>query len=47
VYDALYLALAVRLETQMLTADERLANALAAMPGVSAHIQSIQHFHGK
>lgn len=30
VYDCLYVALAVRSETQLITADERLANALAA-----------------
>jgi predicted nucleic acid-binding protein len=30
VYDCLYVALAVEAETQMITADERLANALAA-----------------
>ena len=30
VYDSLYVALAVRLKADMVTADERLANALAA-----------------
>ena len=30
VYDALYVALAVKAETQLITADERLANVLAA-----------------
>jgi predicted nucleic acid-binding protein len=30
VYDCLYVALAVRSQTQLITADERLANALAA-----------------
>ena len=30
VYDCLYVALAVRSKSQMITADERLANALAA-----------------
>jgi predicted nucleic acid-binding protein len=30
VYDSLYVALAIRSKTQMITADERLANALAA-----------------
>jgi predicted nucleic acid-binding protein len=30
VYDSLYVALAVQAETQLITADERLANALAA-----------------
>lgn len=32
VYDSLYLALAVRAEAVMLTADQRLANALADLP---------------
>lgn len=44
VYDALYLALAVRLDTRMITADERLASTLAAMPVVAPHIQAIQDF---
>ncbi len=44
VYDSLYLALAVRLETQMITADERLASALAAFPSVVPYITTIQHF---
>jgi predicted nucleic acid-binding protein len=43
-YDAMYLALAVRLETRMITADERLAAALAAFPQISDHIQRIQEF---
>lgn len=43
-YDALYLALAMRLDTQMITADERLANALGANRPLSAHIVSLQHF---
>ena len=47
VYDALYLALAVRLDTQMITADERLARALAAIPAAVPHIQAIQYFHGR
>ncbi len=42
-YDALYLALAVRLDTQMITADERLVNAVGAIPALSAHIASLQH----
>jgi predicted nucleic acid-binding protein len=47
VYDAMYLALAVRLDTRMLTADERLAKALAATPAAGLHIQTVQHFHGR
>lgn len=43
-YDALYLALAMRLDTQMITADERLANALGAIPALSRHITPIQRF---
>ena len=45
-YDAMYLALAVRLDTRMITADERLAAALAAMPSLAAHIQTVQAFKG-
>ena len=44
VYDPMYLALAIRLETQMITADERLANALAAIPATARHIQTVQNF---
>ena len=46
VYDAMYLALAVRLDTRMITADERLAGALASMPPLAAHIQKLQTFSG-
>jgi predicted nucleic acid-binding protein len=46
VYDAMYLALAVRLETRMITADERLASALAAIPSTATHIQTVQTFSG-
>lgn len=46
VYDAIYLALAVRLDTRMITADERLAAALAAMVSLAAHIQTVQTFKG-
>lgn len=46
VYDALYLALAIRLETRMLTADERLRTALAALPVTAPHIQLVQTFDG-
>jgi len=46
VYDAMYLALAVRLDTRMITADERLANTLATIPLVGSHIQKIQDFDG-
>jgi predicted nucleic acid-binding protein len=45
-YDCLYLALAVRLKTRMITADERLAAAIARWPVASAHIQLVQAFRG-
>jgi predicted nucleic acid-binding protein len=44
VYDALYLALAVRLQTRMITADERLATAVSASPVTAPHIQLVQTF---
>jgi predicted nucleic acid-binding protein len=44
VYDSLYLALAIRLKTRMLTADERLAAAVTALPMTAAHIQLVQTF---
>lgn len=44
VYDATYLALAVRLGTKMLTADERLATAVARMPLAASHILTIREF---
>jgi len=45
-YDAMYLALAVRLDTRMVTADERLTAAVASLPALAAHIQAIQTFNG-
>ena len=44
VYDATYLALAVRLGTKMLTADERLATMVAVMPLAASHILTIREF---
>ncbi len=44
VYDAMYLALAIRLKTRMITADDRLAAALAALPVPAAHIQLVHTF---
>lgn len=44
VYDALYLTLAIRLDTRMITADDRLEAALSAMPAVAAHVQLVQTF---
>ena len=39
VYDAMYVALAVRLETRVMTADERLVNALAAFPRLASYVE--------
>jgi predicted nucleic acid-binding protein len=44
VYDSLYLALAVRLKTRMITADDRLGAAVARLPLTAAHIQLVQTF---
>ena len=38
VYDAMYLALAVRLGTRLITADDRLEAALRDVPAVAAHV---------
>lgn len=40
-YDSMYLALAVRLETQLVTADARFANAIKAIPSLGSHIRFI------
>ena len=39
VYDSMYVALAIRLETRLITADERLVNALAAFPKVAGYVE--------
>jgi predicted nucleic acid-binding protein len=44
VYDALYLALAVRLKTQVVTADDRFSKALAPYPMAAAHVRLVQTF---
>ena len=44
VYDSTYLALAVRLDTQLITADDRLETALAAHPMLVPHVRAIQRF---
>lgn len=44
VYDSTYVALAVRLETQLITADDRLEKALAAHPMVAAYVCTVQTF---
>jgi predicted nucleic acid-binding protein len=46
VYDALYVALAVRLDTRMITADDRLEAALRAFPALAAHVQHVRAFDG-
>jgi predicted nucleic acid-binding protein len=44
VYDSMYVALAVRLNTRALTADDRLEAALKKIPAVADHIQLVQTF---
>ena len=44
VYDSLYVALAVRLNTRAITADDRLEAALKKIPAVANHIQLVQTF---
>jgi predicted nucleic acid-binding protein len=44
VYDSMYVALAVRLNTRSITADDRLEAALRNVPAVAGHIQLVQTF---
>ena len=44
VYDSMYVALAVRLNTCSITADDRLEAALRRFPAVASHIQLVQTF---
>ena len=44
VYDALYVALAVRLNTRLITADDRLEAALSNMPALAEHVQLVDAF---
>jgi len=44
VYDSMYVALAVRLNTRTITADDRLEAALRKVPAVADHIQLVQTF---
>jgi predicted nucleic acid-binding protein len=44
VYDAMYLTLAVRLETQVITGDECFARKLAGGPLLAPHIRSVEDF---
>ncbi len=43
-YAAMYLALAVRLETELITADDRLGRIVAARPLTAAHVRLVQTF---
>ena len=44
VYDATYVALAVRLETQMITGDDRLARRLVGHALLAPHVRSLKDF---
>jgi predicted nucleic acid-binding protein len=44
VYDSMYVALAVRLNTRAITADDRLDAALKKIPALAGHIQLVQTF---
>jgi predicted nucleic acid-binding protein len=44
VYDALYLATAVRLQTVMVTADQRLLDAVTRFPLLAVHIEHVAQF---
>ncbi len=44
VYDSMYVALALRLNTRAITADDRLEVALKKIPAVAGHIQLVQAF---
>jgi predicted nucleic acid-binding protein len=46
VYDALYVALAVRLDTRVITADDRLEAATGLTLALAGHVQLIQMFRG-
>jgi predicted nucleic acid-binding protein len=44
VYDSMYVALAVRLDTRAITADDRLEAALKKFPAAAPHIQLVRTF---
>lgn len=44
VYDALYLSLAVRLETAVITGDDRFADKVATHPLLGPHVRRLQDF---
>lgn len=46
VYDAMYLTLAVRLETQVITGDGRFARKLAGHPLLAPYVRSVEDFIG-
>jgi predicted nucleic acid-binding protein len=44
VYDAMYLALAIRLKTDLVTTDDRLRRTVAAHPMTATHVRLVQTF---
>ena len=44
VYDSMYVALAIRLNTRSITADDRLEAALRSFPAIANHVQLVQTF---
>jgi predicted nucleic acid-binding protein len=44
VYDAMYLALAVRLDTEVITGDDRFADKIAGRPLLARHVRRLQEF---
>jgi predicted nucleic acid-binding protein len=44
VYDAMYLTLAVRLETEVITGDDRFANKVAEHPVLLPHVRRLQEY---
>lgn len=46
VYDATYLTLAVRLDTQVITGDDRFARRLADDPLLAPHVRTMRDFEG-
>ncbi|HYN63707.1 MAG TPA: type II toxin-antitoxin system VapC family toxin [Candidatus Limnocylindrales bacterium] len=44
VYDAMYVTLAVRLKTQVITADDRLTRTLAVHPMMAVHVRRVEDF---
>ena len=43
-YEAMYLALAIRLETALVTADDKLSRTVAAHPMTAAHVRLLRTF---